>query len=219
VEPPRQRRFVPALGFHWLTALYDPLLALSRRERDLKGQLLARAALAPGMRVLDVGCGTGTLALWAAQLQPGAQVCGIDADERVLRRARRKLRRAGAAVAFERAFSDALPYADASFDRVLSSLFFHHLTRESKRDTLREIARVLKPGAELHVADFGEARSRGARWALQLVGWLDGPERVADHARGRFPGLLAEAGFERVERAVAARSWGLLELYAARRPG
>jgi SAM-dependent methyltransferase len=213
-----ERRFVPALGFHWLTALYDPLLALTTRERDLKQQLLARAGLVSGMRVLDVGCGTGTLALWAKQSRPDAWIHGIDADSRVLATARRKAQRAGVEVHFEQAFSDALPFPDASFDCVLSSLFFHHLRTESKRETLREILRVLRPGGVLHVLDFGRARSRAVRWGLRLVGWLDGTERVADHAAGRFPELIAQAGFERTQTALAARSFGLLELYAARKP-
>ena len=74
----RERSYIPALGFDWLTRFYDPLLALSLREKTLKGRLIDQAAIAPGHDVLDVGCGTGTLAILAKNRQPEARVVGLD---------------------------------------------------------------------------------------------------------------------------------------------
>lgn len=90
----------PALRFHALTPLYDRVVALTTRERTFKQALLDQAAIEPGHQVLDVGCGTGTLAIAALRRQPDGQVSGLDADPAVLAIAARKARRAGADIAF-----------------------------------------------------------------------------------------------------------------------
>jgi ubiquinone/menaquinone biosynthesis C-methylase UbiE len=87
-----------------------------------------------------------------------------------------------------------LPYPDASFDRVISSLLFHHLTRENKERTLREVFRVLRPGEELHVADWGKAQNWPMRVAFLLVQMLDGFETTADNVNGLLPELFAWPG-------------------------
>src|SRR5256885_17261434 len=90
-----RERYVPALGRDALTALYDPLIRRTTRERAFKERLLDQAALAPGQRVLDVGCGTGTLTVWAKQREPGIEISGIDGDAAVLPRAERKAAEVG----------------------------------------------------------------------------------------------------------------------------
>src|SRR5262245_2499174 len=74
------RSFVPALGFDWLTPLYDPLIRLALREEAVKQRLVDQARIAPGMQVLDLGCGTGTLALLIKRSHPTARVVGLDVD-------------------------------------------------------------------------------------------------------------------------------------------
>src|SRR5690348_15767000 len=88
-------RYVPALGRDILTALYDPLIRRTTRERTFKQRLLDQASLHAGQRVLDVGCGTGTLAVWAKEREPGIEIAGIDGDPAVLERARQKASDAG----------------------------------------------------------------------------------------------------------------------------
>src|SRR5919198_515639 len=94
-------RYVPAAGREWLTALYDPVLRLTTRERLFKERLLEQAALRPDMDVLDLGCGTGTLAVWAKQRTPEANVIGLDGDPKVLDRARRKAGEADLEIRFD----------------------------------------------------------------------------------------------------------------------
>jgi ubiquinone/menaquinone biosynthesis C-methylase UbiE len=141
------------MGKAWLLPLYDPLTWLLRLG-GTRQTLLREAELRPGHRVLDIGCGTGTLAILAKRSVPGAEVTGIDPDEMALARARKKARRAGVEVHFEAARADALPCPDASVDRVLSSFMFHHLQGDDKRAMLDEVRRVLKPGGRLHLQDF-----------------------------------------------------------------
>ena len=151
-----ERPFIPAMGKAWLLPLYDPLVWVLRLGRTRQA-LLREADLRPGHRVLDVGCGTGTLAILAGRMCPGAEIVGIDPDELALARARQKARRAGVKVRFDRARADALPYPDATFDRVLSTFMFHHLPGEEKRAMLGEVRRVLEPGGRLHLQDFAPA--------------------------------------------------------------
>jgi ubiquinone/menaquinone biosynthesis C-methylase UbiE len=190
------RSYVPALGFDWLTRLYDPLLALTLREATLKGRLLDQAGIAPDHDVLDVGCGTGTLAILAKTRQPRARVVGLDGDRAVLEIARTKIARAGIDVELREGLANAEPtFAPASFDRILSSLVLHHLTTEQKRLAFAAMHRWLRPGGELHVLDFGPQAS----WLFALlahgVGWLDGAARVRDNWEGRLPELMRDAGF------------------------
>lgn len=211
--------YVPALGYGFLTRLYDPVLALTTRERTFKQMLIHQAAIAPGAAVLDVGCGTGTLALWIKQAQPAARVTGLDGDPAILAIARRKTERAGVEVQFDSGFSYAVPYANGSFDRVVSSLFFHHLTHDAKRQTITEILRVLKPGGELHVADWGRPSSAWRRVLFYSVQWLDGFTTTRDNVDGRLPQMLADGGFAQVrERGVVETIYGTLGLCSAQCP-
>jgi ubiquinone/menaquinone biosynthesis C-methylase UbiE len=156
--------------------------------------------------VLDLGCGTGTLVVELAERHPGVEVVGIDPDPKALARARRKAERAGTRVRFDRGFADALPYDDASFDRVLSSFMLHHLDPRDRENALREVARVLKPGGRLHLLDF-VAPGRGVHGLLARLF-----HRHQHDGRGHFEvsmlDLLGRAGF--VDAAEDARSGGLL---------
>ncbi len=211
------RSYVPALGFDWLTRLYDPLLALTLREAVLKGRLLDQAGIAPDHDVLDVGCGTGTLAILAKTRQPRARVVGLDGDRAVLEIARTKIARAGMDVELREGLANAEPtFAPASFDRILSSLVLHHLTTEQKRLALAAMHRWLRPGGELHVLDFGPQ----ANWFFALlahsVGWLDGETRLRDNWAGRIPELMRDAGFARAdELGRALTPFGSVSFYKA----
>lgn len=192
-------RFVPALRFRILTGLYDPLMATVMRESDWKAELVEQAVPRDDLRVLDLGCGTGTLTARLARSRRNVDVVGVDADSSVLGRARSRLATEGVRASLVEARAEALPLGDASFDRVVSSLLFHHLTTESKRAALREARRVLKPGGELHVADWARPEDSLMRLAFVPVRLLDGFETTADTVKGALPGLIAAAGFDQVE--------------------
>ncbi len=188
------KKFIPALGSDLLTPLYDPLLWLMR-ERRFKTDLVEQAQLTRGSRVLDVGCGTGTLAIMVKQLHPEAEVVGIDADSKILAIARAKAAKAGINLTLDQGMADQLPYEDNSFDRVLSSLFLHHLTTENKRPTLREVFRVLRSGGRFDVVDFGLPRTFYSR----LLGrFTANSEEVSANVQGLLPEMFREVGFENV---------------------
>lgn len=212
-------RYIPALGHAWLTGLYDPVLRLTMREATFKSRLVAQADLRPGHRVLDVGCGTATLTVEIKRSQPKTEVVGLDGDPEVLRRAADKIAAAGVIVALAQGLSDQLPYPDASFDRVFTSLLLHHLTTDTKIRTLAEIRRVLRPGGQVHVADWGRAQDVVMRGAFLLVQLLDGFGTTTDNVQGRLPAMLRDAGLVEVRETERLRTmFGTLSLYRGERP-
>jgi ubiquinone/menaquinone biosynthesis C-methylase UbiE len=217
--PTESRGYLPALRFPALTRLYDPVVRLTTREGRFKELLLQQAAPASGQRILDLGCGTGTLAIQVKQREPRAEVVGLDADAEMLSQARRKAEEAGVELELTEGFSTELPYEDGSFDRVLSTLFFHHLDPEPKRQTAREIARVLRKGGELHVADWGRPSDPAMAAAFFLgIRLLDGFENTAENYRGELPAIFEGAGLEHAEETGRLRTaLGTLALYRATR--
>jgi ubiquinone/menaquinone biosynthesis C-methylase UbiE len=202
-----------------LNPLYDPLLRLTTRERELRNRLIDHLELKPGDKVLDIGCGTGSLAILAKQRQPEIEVTGIDPDDSILRIARKKSRRAGVEIRYQVASADRLTFPDATFDLVVSSLVFHHLPAEVKRDALREARRVLKPGSRLLIGDFGTARHGLPRLLWFPVRLLDGHKTTADNFEGRMPDLIADAGFADVIESELVRTHvGPVALYRATAP-
>ena len=186
--------FVPALGADWLTPLYDFFARLTG-ERRFKRHLIELARITPGQAVLDLGCGTGTLALLVKAACPQARVVGLDIDPRILAIARRKVERAAAAIEIEQGSATEPPFPPASFDRVLSTLMLHHLTTDQKRRALRAVHRLLRPDGEFHIADFGRPHNLLMQVASLGFRFADGGESTAANLRGELPTLLRDAGF------------------------
>jgi ubiquinone/menaquinone biosynthesis C-methylase UbiE len=209
-------RFVPALRFKWLTGLFDPVCRLTTREGAFKRRVLERAALVEGERVLDLACGTGTLALAAARSLPGLRVTGVDGDPAILARARAK---AGREVTFDQGLSTELPYEDESYDVVLSTLFFHHLSDQAKVDSAEEVRRVLRPAGRVVIGDVGRPQDRLMRVAVLLtVQILDGFDVTSGNVAGRLPATLQEGGLQDVHVTDRVRApIGTLEIVTARR--
>lgn len=188
-----KKRYIPALSFRWLTPLYDPILKWVMQEDTFKRRLVLEANVQPGMKVLDLGCGTGTLTVMLKEASPNASVTGLDGDPQVLAIAREKAGYLN--IRWEQGLAYALRYSDATFDRVITSLVVHHLVTDDKRRAFQEVFRVLKPNGELCVLDFGKPHSRLDRLITRL---MHGLEEAADNFDGRIPLFIAEAGFEPV---------------------
>ena len=186
-----KRRYLPAAGSDWALPLYDTITRLIGADAA-KRMLVDQAALRPSHRVLDIGCGTGTLALLIKHLYPDVEVVGIDPDPRALARARKKVDRAGFAVQFDQGFSDEMPYPEASFDRVFSSFMFHHLREEDRVKTLSNVRRVLVPGGSLHLLDMERPEADARGW---WAGMLRSNPHLKDNSPGRVLELMGQAGF------------------------
>jgi ubiquinone/menaquinone biosynthesis C-methylase UbiE len=226
--------FVPAAGRHALTALYDPVVALTMRERTFRSRLVAQVAAGGPTAVLEIGCGTGSLTVCLAQALPAASIVGLDPDPDVLARARARAMRAraqvqtqawamraqdpGGRIEWREGVAGKLPMGERSYDRVVSSLVLHHLTDAQKRAALAEAHRVLRPGGRLHVADWGAPRDAAMKAAFLALRMLDGFECTRAHAHGELPALIERAGFREVRCHDRLRTgWGTLELLSAAR--
>jgi ubiquinone/menaquinone biosynthesis C-methylase UbiE len=208
------RPYLPGMGRDWLLPLYDPFTRLIGAG-SAHAQLAGQADLDSAQRVLEIGCGTGNLALLVKRTHPGLEVTGLDPDPRALARAGRKARRSGLALRLDRGFADQLPYPDASFDRVLSSLMFHHLDADQQVSSLREVRRVLRPGGSLHLMDMSGG-GHNLHGLTRLTRRRPAPRENLDE---RIPALLREAGFS--EPAVTShltKHIGTLTYYHATRP-
>jgi ubiquinone/menaquinone biosynthesis C-methylase UbiE len=176
--------YVPAAGVHALLPTYDLMTKLMGMHRTYD-RLIAQAGLADGMRVLEIGCGTGNVLARARKAHPGVELIGSDPDPSALERARRKL----PGTRLDVVYAQELPYADGEFDRVLSSAMLHHLDAATKPLALAEVFRVLRPGGHLHLVDFvgGHAGLAG--------GFLRKHTHAPIDFTGDIPGMLRAAGF------------------------
>jgi len=216
MSPEPEPRYVPATRWRVFTRLYDPILALTMREKRFREEMLRRieADLPQGGTLVDVGCGTGTFALALKRRRPDARVVGVDGDEEILALARAKP--AAGPIEWRKGLAQDLPVPPRIADVVTTSLVLHHLLPDDKRKALAEMKRILKPGGWLHVADWGAPSDPLMSGAFFVAQAIDGFDRTADHRAGRLPAFIEEAGFAAVDRYGRLRTaFGVVDLLTA----
>ncbi len=191
--------YLPAMGSHRLTRFYDPFIRLTLREREFKSRIIEQAHIEPGMRVLDLGCGTGTLCIMTKQACASATVVGLDADPEIIAIARQKADQAQVAVEWYVGTADDPPFAEESFDRIFSTLAFHHLTAIEKKSALVKACEMLRSRGELYIADFGPPQNLLMRIASAPAHVFDRKHRLAPNLRGQIPAMMKGAGFYAAE--------------------
>ena len=206
--------YLPAFGKDALLPFYD-LLTRVLGMGKVYDTLVAQAELADGLRVLEIGCGTGNVTVRAKRAHPGTDLTGLDPDPLALARAQRKARGL-TGIRFERGFAQELPYSDGEFDRVLSSMMLHHLDEDVKAAALAEVHRVLRPGGRLHIVDIGGHTTVHHGLAAR---WTKKNPHVAGNLGDAIPRLLGSVGFECTEVGTRrSRLIGQLTFYRATRP-
>jgi ubiquinone/menaquinone biosynthesis C-methylase UbiE len=206
--------YLPAAGHDAFLPCYDLLTRLLGINR-VHEALIDQADLANDVRALEIGCGTGNLTIRAKRTHPAAQLIGSDPDPRALTRAQRKARGLSG-IQFERGYVQKLPYADGEFDRVLSSLMWHHLGDDVKAEAAAEIYRVLRPGGRLHLVDIGGDMTADDGLAARL---MMRNHHAAGNLGDSIPRLLRSAGFDCTRVATQRhRVIGRLTYYRATRP-
>src|SRR5258705_13099817 len=183
--------YIPAAGRDALLPGYDLLTGVLGMNKAYDA-LVGQADLAPGLCVLEIGCGTGNVTTRVKRAAPDADVVGTDPDPLALARAQRKAR-GMTGIRFERAYAQELPFADGEFDRVLSSMMLHHLDDDVKAAAAAEIHRVLRPGGTLHIVDVGGPMT--ASDGLMARRMLRSPHIVGSLGDA-IPRLLRSVGFD-----------------------
>ena len=212
-----EHTFTPAMGRFAPTRFYDPVVALTR-ERLWRALAVTYAAPQPDDVIVDVGCGTGSLAALLNRVEPRAQIIGVDPDPDVLAVARRKV--AADTVQWRVGMGDALveSVGPDSADTVVSSLVLHQCPVPMKRAVLASMFAVLRPGGRLVIADYGRQRTSLMRLAFRIVQFADGKEDTQPNADGVLPELMSDAGFRDVREAeVVSTVTGSISVYVARK--
>lgn len=213
-----EKAFTPAAGHAALTPLYDLSIGLLTREEIWRSALLKQVAPTDADRVLDVGCGTGSLAIRMKLLSPKTEVHGIDPDSEILRRAQIKAAKKGADISFHQGFLVPTSVSELGcFTKVVSSLVFHQTPFVEKKNILYSITKMLELNGKLCIADYGLQRTALMKAMFRrTIQVIDGYEDTQPNAEGCLPKLMEEVGFINVsEVQVIPTITGSISVYVA----
>ena len=185
--------FTPAAGYSALTPAYDLGIRLLTREQRWREVLLEQVSPREGQNILDVGCGTGTLAVLLKRRAPGARIVGLDPDPRVLRLGSEKARRAGVKIEWHQGFAEEATKL-GQFDHVVSTLVFHQVSPEDKIAGLTAMFEAARPGGAIHVADYCRQPDWLMRRLFGIIQALDGRANTQANADGAVERILATLG-------------------------
>ena len=199
--------------------LYDPVIETLSfgREKKFRELSIKHMSISPLNRILDVGCGTGSLTLLIdSYLSLPGEVIGIDAAPKMIDIARTKAFKVKSKAKFSVGVSEVLDFEDNQFDIVVNSMFTHHIDHELKKMTFSEMLRVLKPGGCLITADIDRPTT--------VWGWIMGwgaryfliQKELEDNLNGLLPKLMKHAGFINVRKVDHVH--GLVSFFKANKP-
>lgn len=196
----QDKPFTPAAGFQALAPVYDLAISVLTRENAWRNALLENVSPSPSDRILDVGCGTGSLLLRLKSLSPNSDVHGIDPDDSILNRAEKKFSASSHEAHFHHGFLDSNSVNELGlFSKVVSSLVLHQTPLEEKRNILQCAKCLLKPSGQIFIADYGQQRSSLMKLLFRsTIQVLDGVADTQPNAEGCIPILLTDVGFEQV---------------------
>ena len=213
-----ERTFTPALGNARFTPLYDLAIASVTRENLWRGRLVAHINPTAADRILDVGCGTGSMAIRLKKTNPDVEIIGIDPDSTVIERARRKSKRAGVSIDWRVGFLTPETCEEIGpVSKAFSSLVLHQTALDDKGNILSAMRTVLQSGGRLYIADYGLQRTLAMRFLFRrTVQMIDGLADTQPNADGILPSLMEASGFSDItELEVIPTATGSISIYQA----
>ncbi|NQX38222.1 Methyltransferase domain-containing protein [Pedobacter steynii] len=196
-----KKEYTPALAFDYLTRFYDLAVKITMPENKFRTRLIDWLAPKSGETILEFGYGTAQNLIKIHRQNPNVKLSGLDIDPKVKAIAIKNMTKQGFILPLDLYDGKTFPYPDQSFDKVLSSLVFHHLDRGTKALCLKEIYRVLRPSGQLVIGDWGKPKSKLMRLLFYLVQLIDGFKTTSDNVNGLMPWLIGQAGFKQVTEA------------------
>ena len=191
--------FIPALGYDFLTAYYDMAIKLTMPEKKFRRILVESINPQDDESILEFGFGTGQNLILVKNQNRNIKLTGLDIDPKVKDIANYKLDKNKHSVQLDLYSGNMFPYSDNHFDKIYSCLVFHQLDADTKTNCLKEIYRVLKPGGELIIADWGKASNLVMRLTFGLVQLLDGFKTTNDNVKGKMLEYISSVGFKNVQ--------------------
>lgn len=208
------RDFTPALGRPRLTGLYDAAVRLLTRERRWRSMLLDQVAPTACESIVDVGCGTGSFAVMLKRRAPKSHVVGLDPDPNVLAIARQKAARTGVEVEWRQGFARDVVTFGREFDKAVSSLVFHQVPLLEKEVGIAAMFAAVRPGGEVHIADYAVQHRWLMRQLFRVIQWLDGPEDTQANVDGAIERILASLqGHDVQPRSIVYTPTGAISLF------
>ncbi|WP_315874607.1 class I SAM-dependent methyltransferase [Thermocoleostomius sinensis] len=174
---------------------YDPVTkyVLPPNEEWVRQGLIDRIRCRP-RRILDLGCGTGSMTLRLKQAFPNAEVVGLDLSPYMLVVADEKATQAKLDIQFQQGNAEQTGFPDASFDLVTASLLFHETPPAVSCRILQECFRLLSVGGEVLILDGNQSTLRWADWLTEI---FEEPY-IKDYAAGSVDAWMGAAGFESI---------------------
>ena len=194
----KTKKFIPALGYDFLSDYYDLAIKLTMPEKKFRNRLIDFVNSKEHEKILEFGFGTAQNIIILKQRFPNCNVLGVDIDPKIKSIAEYKLNKAGIQVPLFLYDGKKLPFEDNSFDKVYSSLVFHQLDNLTKLKCLLEINRILKPNGEIIIGDWGKAKTKWMRFSYYLVQLLDGFKTTDDNVNGLMTKYISDAKFKEV---------------------
>lgn len=190
-----QQKYIPALGYDFLTAYYDLAIKITMPEKKFRAVLINELNPQDNDTILEFGFGTGQNLILAKNKNPKTKFTGVDIDPKVREIALHKLSKHNLPIPLDLYNGANLPYQDNQFDKIYSCLVFHQLDAETKLNCLKELNRVLKPNGKLIIADWGKASNKLMRFTFGFVQLLDGFKTTNDNVKGLMPTFIKNADF------------------------
>ena len=178
-----EKTFTPAAGRFAPSSVYDLGVAILTREAVWRPKLVEILALAPGDRILDVGCGTGSLAILLKARHPDVEIFGLDPDPASLSIAKAKADAAGVNIEWRQGFASDAANAGV-FDKLVSSLVFHQVPLSGKRAGIEAMYAATKAGGTVCIADYARQSRPLMRTAFRFIQLIDGKADTQPNADG-----------------------------------
>ena len=191
-----ETKFIPALGYEFLSDYYDLAIKVTMPEKKFRNRLIDFVDPKEKEKILEFGFGTAQNIIILKQRFPNCNIQGVDIDPKIKSIAEYKLKKTGIEAPLFLYDGNKLPFEDNSIDKVYSSLVFHQLDMITKLKCLLEINRILKPNGELIIGDWGKAKTKWMRLSFYLVQLLDGFKTTTDNVNGLMIKYITDAGFK-----------------------